>query len=75
MIDDKVAFFQLLEKFSDASFMREMIGFAADVGDVGLPMIRTRNRFRNLLTSFSRRDNGSIGKDIGATARRAKMGN
>ena len=29
MIDDKIALSQLLEKSSDASFLREMIGFAA----------------------------------------------
>jgi putative transposase len=30
MIDDKIALSQLLEKSSDASFLREMIGFAAE---------------------------------------------
>jgi putative transposase len=30
MIDEKIALSQLLEKSSDASFLREMIGFAAE---------------------------------------------
>jgi hypothetical protein len=30
MTDDKIALRELLDKGSDASFLREMIGFAAD---------------------------------------------
>ena len=32
MTDDKIALRELLEKGSDATFLREMIGFAAEIG-------------------------------------------